>query len=96
MGYAMRPIEVNFEDKTFRYDQLERSGNIAIYSQTHKASSTQHYEVIKIRTARAYTWPNGHVTPESEFYPSARTWGQYGWTFHTLAAAKLYAEGLVV
>lgn len=92
-GYGMRILREVIEDGIFHYDQLERQGMIAIYCQTHKASDTRRYEVVKIRTASAHTWPNGQVTPESEVYPSAKTWGKDGWTFHILQEAKKhYAE----
>ncbi len=79
----MTPVETVFEDRNFRYTQLERQGDIALYSQSqeHKASGTVRYEVVRIRVQQAHTWPNGHTTPEHEAYPGSTRWGTDGFTF---------------
>ena len=84
----MQTIEEHFEDSIFRYDQIERQGMIAIYSQTHKASGTQRYEVVRVRVRPPYIFPSGKSLPEHEAYPSAHAWGQDGWTFHALLEAR--------
>jgi hypothetical protein len=85
----MQPIATEFEDRGFRYTQIERHGSFAIYRQEHKQSHVKRYEVIIIRIAREHQWPSGDVTPEHEAYPGATSWGQYGWTTHTLAQAQM-------
>ena len=77
----MQPIETEFEDGRFRYTQLERHGDVALYCQEHKESHAQRFEVIRIRIQREHTWPTGVTTPEKEAYPGAGTWGKMGWTF---------------
>lgn len=84
----MQPIEAQFEDRTFRYEQLERQGEVAIYRQAHKASQVSRFEVIRIRVQREHTWPDGTVTPEKEAYPSSNSCGRWGWTFYTLPEAR--------
>ena len=85
----MEVLRTTFEDPVFRYTQMERRGLLAIYSQTHKASSVRRYELIMIQQKAAHTWPTGDTTPAHEAYPSARQLGQYGWTFFTEAAARV-------
>jgi hypothetical protein len=84
----MEPIALTFEDSRFSYAQLERHGVIAVYTQTHKGSGTQRYEVVRIRVQKAHTWPNGQTTPDKEAYPGATTWGRDAFTFFDLASAR--------
>jgi hypothetical protein len=86
---AMQPIATQFEDRTFRYTQIERHGDLAIYCQEHKQGHNTRYEVIRIRIEREHQWPNGDVTPEHEAYPGSSSWGKYGWTTYTLAQAQM-------
>jgi hypothetical protein len=85
----MQPIPTEFEDRTFRYTQVERHGTLAIYCQEHKQGHSRRYEVVRIRITREHQWPDGRVTPEHEAYPGATSWGQYGWTTYTLAQAQM-------
>ena len=90
----MQPIETEFEDRLFRYRQVARQGDVAIYTQEHKASRVQRFEVVHIRTQREHTWPDGTVTPEKEAYPASASWGRRGWTFSTLAGAQAKVAAL--
>jgi hypothetical protein len=85
---CMQILEHELEDGRFQYVQVERRENVALYTQTHKASGTIRYEVIKIRIQAEHTWPNGVTTPEKEAYPGSGSWGRDGWTFFALAAAQ--------
>jgi hypothetical protein len=77
----MQEIEKEFADRSYRYAQVERHGDIAIYEQQHKESPTvRRFEVVRIRIRPAHTWPNGTTTPEHEAYPSAGSWGRDGFT----------------
>jgi hypothetical protein len=87
----MELVPSQFEDKTWRYQQIERAGDIAIYLQTHKGGGAKRYEVVRIRIAKAHTWPNGDVSPERETYPGATGWGRDGFTFFTEQAARAKA-----
>ncbi len=84
----MQILEHELEDGRFQYVQVERRENVALYTQTHKASGHVRYEVIKIRMQPEHTWPTGVTTPEKEAYPGSGSWGLYGWTFFALAAAQ--------
>ena len=86
------PLPLSFTEKGFVYQQVEREGGMAIYSQTHPGGAVR-YEVIRIRLQREHTWPTGVTTPEKEAYPGSTSWGRLGWTFFGLetARAKLLA-----
>jgi hypothetical protein len=83
----MELIPLEFEDRTFRYTQVQRQDMVAIYQQTHKESGAVRYEVVKLRIDPPHTWPNGTTSLERESYPGAGQWGQRGWTTHTRQAA---------
>ena len=91
----MQIVEEHFEDGTFRYDQIERQGMKALYSQTHKTSGIQRYETVILRVKKAGIAPGGYDIPEREAYPTSREWGLYGWTFYTLSEARRDYERLV-
>ena len=88
----MLPLPTEFEDSRFRYTQVERTDDLAIFTQTHKASGRQRYEVVMIRVQKEHTWPNGTTTPEKEAYPGSTSWGRLGQTCYTLAEAQAVAE----
>jgi len=90
----MQPLQTEFEDRLFRYTQIERQGDIAIFCQTHKESGCARFEVVKIRVRPAYTWPNGTTSPEREAYPGSSSWGSLGFTCFTLQAAQELARTL--
>jgi len=87
----MLPLPTEFEDRLFRYVQIEREGDIAIFSQTHKASGHVRYEVVRIRVQAEHTWPTGVTTPEKEAYPGSTSWGRTGATCFTLPEAQALA-----
>jgi hypothetical protein len=91
----MVPLPTSFEDRLFRYTQVERHGMLAIFRQTHKASGYDRFEVVKIRIGAEHTWPNGTTSPEREAYPGASSWGVYGWTCFTLPEAQALAAQLL-
>lgn len=90
----MQPLVTEFEDRTFRYAQLERHGNVAIFTQTHKLGGGVRYEVVRIRIAPEHTWPNGTTSPEREVYPGSSSWGQLAWTTHHLKEARAVLQAL--
>ena len=90
----MQPLVTEFEDRTFRYAQVERHGNVAIFTQTHKLGGVVRYEVVRIRVAPEHTWPNGSTSPEREVYPHSNLWGRDGFTFHHLPAAQALLQRL--
>jgi hypothetical protein len=93
--HCMQPIDTAFDEGRFRYTQLERHGDIAIYRQEHKESAKAvRFEVIRIRVQPEHTWPNGQVSPEREAYPGASVWGRLGFTCFALEEAQTLAAGL--
>src|SRR5262245_53046222 len=90
-GLAMLPFPTAFEDRLFRYIQVAREGDMAIFTQTHKPSGCVRYEVVLIRVQPAHTWPTGITTPEKEAYPSSTSWGRLGHTCFTLPEARALA-----
>jgi hypothetical protein len=87
----MLPLPTEFEDRLFRYTQVEREGDMAIFTQTHKPSGHVRFEVVLIRVQKEHTWPNGVTTPEKEAYPGSTSWGRLGHTCFTLPAAQRLA-----
>jgi hypothetical protein len=87
----MLPLPTAFEDRLFRYEQVSREGDLAIFTQTHKASGRVRYEVVLIRVQPAHTWPTGVTTPEKEAYPGSTSWGRLGHTCFTLPEAQALA-----
>jgi len=87
----MLPLPTQFEDSRFRYTQVERDGDLAIFTQEHKASGLVRYEVVLIRVQKAHTWPTGVTTPEKEAYPGSNSWGRLGHTCHSLPEAQALA-----
>lgn len=91
----MQPLDTAFEEGRFRYTQLERQGDIALYEQVHKENpQVVRYEVVRIRVSPEHTWPNGNVSPEREVYAGANAWGRLGFTCLTLDEARTLAAGL--
>jgi len=90
----MQQVADAFTEGAYRYEQVTRQGDWAIYRQTHRENAAvQRYEVVRIRVVKAHTWPNGTETPEHEGYPGATRWGVDGFTVYTLAEAEsLLAE----
>lgn len=81
----MQPIATEFAEGNYRYTQIERQGDVAIYRQTHKENpKVIRYEVVRIRVAPAHTWPNGMVSPEREVYPGSKQWGNLGFTCYSI------------
>lgn len=91
----MQLLTTAFEDRTFRYTQVERHGDVAIFAQRHKEGKVTRYEVVRVRVQPEHTWPNGTTSPEREVYPNSNAWDTWGWTFHKLPDAQKHAEALL-
>ena len=91
----MQPIDTAFEEGRFRYTQIERQGDVAIYEQRHKENAeVRRFEVIRIRVQPEHTWPSGQTTPEREAYAGSSSWGRLGFTCFTVEEARTLAAGL--
>jgi len=92
MNYA--PIKTEFRRKNFHHLQLQRTGDVAIYSrQLIKSGTTAvengpiHFEVIIISRHDGYKIADQYLPP-AETYPSGTQWGTLGWTYTELKAAQ--------
>ena len=90
----MQPIATDFTEGNYRFTQVERRGDFAIYQQQHRqAPGVIRYEVVKIRVQPEHTWPDGRTSPEREVYPSSSSWGTLGYTVYRIEEAQsLLAE----
>ncbi len=77
---AIKKIDKEFCHKDFFFKQIHREQEYAIYERWFKDTpEKKHYEVIKIQSHNGYAIA-GKMYPPSEFYPSANSWGLYGFT----------------
>lgn len=82
---SIQPLTTAFTEGNYRYTQIERQGDIAIYRQQHKDNpKVVRYEVMRIRIAPEHLWPDGRVTPKREAYPGASQWGNVAFTCYSL------------
>lgn len=81
-----KPIPERFTKCGFKFAQVERQGDVAIFlkSSPHGGRS---FEVVKIGGHDGYTIAGKYIEP-AETYPSSETWGSDGFTYTTLENAK--------
>lgn len=91
---TMKTLETEFTSRGFTHRQVFREGNVAIYERTKPGWSRTHYEVIRIRTAKA-SHRFGKDFPATELYPAAEQWGRFGFTCADLTSAKQRAAVLI-
>jgi len=87
----MKTIPQTFTTPGYQHQLVRRSDDIAIYSQLHKETGNIiAYEIMVVRKAQkaGVTHFGGVVSIGDENLPTARTWGQDGWTVRTLADAE--------
>lgn len=76
----MKKLEKEFESAGFKYKQIHREKNYAIYERKYIDSlSDPHYESIKIQSHNGMEIA-GKKLPPSEYYPSSNSWGTNGYT----------------
>ena len=76
----MKKLEKEFESAGFKYKQIHREKNYAIYERKYMDSlSDPHYEAIKILSHNGMEIA-GKKLPPSEYYPSSNSWGTNGYT----------------
>ena len=88
----------NFTLKGFRYTQVKRENDYAIYLQENDVPINSkdyycYYEVIKIRKQKALqTLIQGKsvLYPAKEVYPNIKNWGVTGWTFKSFTNAEAH------
>lgn len=90
----MKTLPDKFTKKGFSHTLVERHGNIAIYERTKPHYSRSHFEVIRIKVAKA-SERFGKKFPATEIYPSSESWGVLGFTCPDLASARERAATLI-
>ena len=83
----MKILEKEFKYKKFKFKQLIREDNKAIYLVSSIEGKSKSFEVVKIRSHNGYEI-QGVQIPPSEVYPSTTQWGLYGWTYTTEEDAR--------
>jgi len=78
---AIEKLPLTFRKSGYDYNQVLRSENKALYTQ----SDGKHliaYEVVKIRRVQdKYVEFWGKTIPAHEQYPGTGEWGLFGWTY---------------
>jgi hypothetical protein len=92
----MKKLEKVFTKKGFKYTQVERKGNFAIYKQENVKvkKPVLHYEVVEIKSHNGYEI-GGSKIAAAEVYPGSTQWGILGWTYLDLDSAKKRFNKLV-
>lgn len=90
-GFKILPN--NFVKTGFVFHLIQRKGDVAIYKKKKEDYEKFNYEVIKIRRHDAMVIGKNKdgqdiMVEKSEQYPCSTEWGQYGWTYLTLDAAR--------
>ena len=85
----MKPLPEQFKRAGFRFEQIKRSGQWALYRKTRDGAGgvIENYEVVRLRIR-----PAGEIfgkwTPEHESYPGNETWGTDGFTYQDEDTAR--------
>lgn len=93
----------NFSLRGFRYTQVKRENDHAIYLQENDVPIDSkdyyfYYEVIQIKKQKAHqTIIKGQsiLYPEKEVYPNNKSWGLSGWTFKSFTHAEAHFLKLI-
>jgi len=88
----------DFKTKGFRFTQIDRDNNFAIYLQENDVPTDNkeyffYYEVIKIKKQKAHSSViQGKEVYHSakEIYTNSNNWGLSGWTFKNFSEAEEY------
>jgi hypothetical protein len=95
-----KPLKTEFTHKGFRYNQLYREGDFAIFHMVaekgtlHQKSFDCGFEVVIIKRHDGYELAGTKIEP-AEVYPGTSQWGSYGWTYRDLYHAELKFQELV-
>lgn len=78
-------VSTDFSENQFRFKQVFREGDLAIYEK-RQGKLSPCFEVVAIRRHDGYEIA-GNKVPPSEIYPSSENWGTHGFTCPTIEAA---------
>jgi hypothetical protein len=83
-----RPLSKEFHRGGFRYRQIAREGDAAIYSQTWNGCLDPAicFEVIRVKRRKGFEI-DGRFVPPGETYPASKLWGTDGFTLTDKDAA---------
>lgn len=91
----MKVLETQFTKKGFRYTQVKREGDIAIYEQYQNSiGKVVGFEVFRIAKNKAYMIA-GNIIPDQEAVPGNEKWGTEGFTCGSLASAEIRFQQLL-
>jgi len=92
----MKKLETEFIKKGFKYTQVTRKGNVAIYKQENARieNSKANYEVVQIKSHNGYEI-GGSKIAAAEVYPGSTQWGLLGWTHLDLPSAEKRFKKLI-
>jgi len=92
----MKKLEKVFTKKGFKYTQVERKGNVAIYKQESISVTDPkpNYEVVQIKSHNGYEI-GGSKIAAAEVYPGSTQWGILGWTHLDLSSAEKRFKRLI-
>lgn len=92
----MKKLEKTFVKKGFKYTQVDRKSNFAIFQQENVniKNSSKRYEVVEIKSHNGYEI-GGSKIAAAEVYPGSTQWGILGWTHLDLDSAKKRFNKLV-
>lgn len=82
----LRTLKTEFNEGGFTLKQVDRKGDLAIYSQS-KGGKVVSYEVVRIRTTKPHPRSTGDWDMV-EVYPNDEGFGTSAFTVPTLKAAK--------
>ena len=70
----MKKLQKIFIEGKFKFEQLARQGNVALYRKSYTLGKSYTFELITIKSHNGFKM--GEVTiPPAEMYPSDKTWG---------------------
>lgn len=85
----MKLLPKSFTAGGFNHEQVERSGDVALYRRWKQGGGREHFEVVRIKSHDGLLYPGAKErTAPAEYYPSAEKWGTIGWTYPELEAAQ--------
>jgi len=90
----MTKLPLQFTKNGFLFNQVFRSGRVAIYHQTKYGQAQSHFEVGLIRENAEYEIHGRTIEPH-ESWPKSEDWGVKAWTYFSLDEAKKRAEQLI-
>jgi hypothetical protein len=85
----MKKLEKQFVKKGFKFTQVTRKGDVAIYKQENVKlkNPKANYEVVIIKSHNGYEIGGSKIVA-AEVYPGSTQWGLLGWTYSDLPEAE--------